>query len=1114
MPQFFINRPIFAWVIAIVIMIVGAISISQMPIEQYPRVAPTQISVNVTYPGATAEVLEQTVLQVIEREMNSAKQLAYMETKSNSDGSGSITLSFEPGRDPDMAQVDVQNLLARATPRLPSVVTQQGVIVRQSRSNFLLMVAFTSNDSRYTSDDINDYVARNVVGELSRINGVGQAMQFGAERAMRIWVDPSVLKGYNLSMSDVVSVISAQNAQVSAGTIGDVPIVDGQQTFAAIVVDGQLTSEDQFKNLILRSNPDGSTIKLSDVATIEYGSQNYSFSSKINGHQASAVGIQQSSDGNALAAAHQVKAKLAELSKSFPSWIEYSVPYDSTRFISNSIEKVVHTLFEAILLVFIVIFIFLQNVRYTVIPTIVVPIALLGGFCALYVLGMSINVLSMFAMVLVIGIVVDDAIIVVENVERIMSEERLPPLQAARKAMTQITSAIIGVTVVLISVFIPLAFFKGSTGNIYRQFSMTMTTTIFFSAFMALSLTPALCATMLKPVDHSHDTEKKGFFGWFNRGFAKTASGYQGLMTRLLKHGWTMMIAYLAILAAVGFLFIKMPTSFLPNEDQGVLIMSVQLPSGASAERTEKVMGQIDLYLRGRPEVIWGLDPKSADGCQKLKNYVSENSEMFDGLLPHDDWQDCDKIYTLLRGYPEVENVVAIRGFSYSGQGQNTGLAFITLTDWSERTKPEQGADVLVKRISKGLSGVRGAFLFSLSPPPIPELGIAQGFEYRLEDRGGHTHEELLNARNQLLGMASASPKLAGVRPDGLEDSSQVRLVIDRERAQALGVDFSAINTALSIGVGSHYVNDFISQGRTQRVIVQVDKSARMQTDQILDLHVINNRGQMIPLRTFVTPQPIKGPVQTVRYNGYPAMSIAGNAAPGFSTGDAMAEMEQLSASLPEGFTYEWTGQSREEKQAGSQAFIVYGFAILAVFLCLAAVYESWSIPFSVMLVVPLGVIGVIIATLLRGMDNDIYFQIGLITIIGLSAKNAILIVEFAKDLQESGKSLFESALEAAHLRFRPILMTSLAFTLGVIPLFYASGASSASQRAIGTGVIGGMITGTIFAILFVPVFFVLVRGIFKGKHKQDDGQAPAGGKTQQQHGQLSGTGASQGNAS
>lgn len=1108
MPQFFINRPIFAWVVAIVIMIVGAISITQMPIEQYPRVAPTQITIDVTYPGATAEVLEQTVLQVIEREMNSAKQLAYMETKSNANGSGTITLNFEPGRDPDMAQVDVQNLLARATPRLPSVVTQQGVIVRQSRSNFLLMVSFASNDSRYTAEDINDYVARNVIGELSRINGVGQAMQFGSERAMRIWVDPSILKGYNLSMSDVVSVISAQNAQVSAGMIGDLPIVKGQEIFSAIVVDGQLTSEEQFKNLIVRSNTDGSTIKLSDVATIEYGSQSYNLTSKINGLESSAVGIQQSSNGNALATARLVKEKMAELSKSFPSWIEYSIPYDSTTFISSSIEKVVHTLFEAILLVFVVIFIFLQNVRYTVIPTIVVPIALLGGFCALYIFGMSINVLSMFAMVLVIGIVVDDAIIVVENVERIMAEERLPPLQAARKAMTQITGAIIGVTVVLISVFIPLAFFKGSTGNIYRQFSMTMTTTIFFSAFMALSLTPALCATMLKPVDHSHDTEKKGFFGWFNRGFAKTTSGYQGMMSYLLKHAWTMMIAYAAILVAVGFLFVKMPTSFLPNEDQGVVIMSVQLPSGASANRTDKVMEQIELYLRGRPDVIAGVDYKSPEGCQKLKNYVNDNIDTFNGLLSQSDMQNCEKIYSLLQGYSEVENVVAISGFSFSGQGQNTGLAFVTLTNWSERKKPDQSAEALVKRITKGLSGIRDASIFSLSPPPIPELGIAQGFAYRLEDRGGHSRKELLAARTQLLTMASASPILYGVRPDGLEDASQVRLVIDRERAQALGVDFSAINSALSIGVGSRYVNDFISRGRTQRVIVQVDKSARMQTDEILDLPVMNSSGQMIPLKTFTTPESIDGPMQTVRYNGFPAMSIAGEAAPGYSTGDAMAEMEKLSESLPEGFTYEWTGQSREEKQAGSQAFIVYGFAILAVFLCLAAVYESWSIPFSVMLVVPLGVIGVIAATLLRNLDNDVYFQIGLITIIGLSAKNAILIVEFAKDLQAAGKSLFEAALEAAHLRFRPILMTSLAFTLGVVPLYFASGASAASQQAIGTGVIGGMITGTVFAMLFVPVFFVVVRGIFKSKPKQDDGQP------QQEHGQLSGEDASQGNAS
>ena len=1106
MSKFFIDRPIFAWVVAIVIMIAGAVSISQMPIEQYPTVAPTQISVNVTYPGATAQILEETVLSVIERQMNSAKGLVYMETTSEANGSGSITLSFEPGVDPDMAQVDVQNLLARATPRLPAAVTQQGVIVRQSRSNFLMFMALTSSNPNYGSDELNDYAARNVVDELSRLNGVGQAMQFGSERAMRVWVEPSVLKGYGLSMSDVTAAISAQNAQVSAGTVGDTPIVDGQMTFSTVIVDGQFTSKEQFENIILRANPDGSTVRLRDVARVELGIQSYGFASLVNGKEAAGIAIQLSSDGNALATARLVRNKMAELAQYFPEGVTYDIPYDSTTFISKSIEKVVHTLFEAILLVFIVMFVFLQNVRYTVIPTIVVPIALLGAFCALYFMGFSINVLTMFAMVLVIGIVVDDAIIVVENVERIMSEEGLPPLQAARKAMGQIQSAILGVTVVLISVFIPLAFFKGSTGNIYRQFSATMAAAIAFSAFLALSLTPALCATMLKPVKAGHHEEKKGFFGWFNRNFTKTAKGYESFLSKVLKHGAPMMVIYLAITAGAGYLYTHLPTSFLPDEDQGVVIVMVQLPAGATAERTDLALSQLDLYMRGRPEVIEGLDPDSDQGCRTLRGYVSDHSKLFDGLLPADKFNDCSAIYALLQGQPEVANMATVRGFSFSGQGQNAGLAFVPLKDWSERQGEGQSAEALVARASQGLSGVRDAFIYPLSPPPIPELGIASGFEVRLEDRGGHGHEALVEARNMMLARAGAmSDVLTGVRPDGMEDAPQIYLSIDREKALAQGVSFSSINSTLSIAMGSSYVNDFVNRGRTQRVIVQANAPARMQPDQLLDLTVLNNQGNAVPFSAFAEVKSTEGPVQTVRYNGYSAMKISGNAAPGRSTGDAMAAIEQIAADLPEGFAIEWTGQSREEREAGDQAFIVYGFAILAVFLCLAALYESWSIPFSVLLVVPLGVLGVIASTLLRGMENDVYFQIGLITVIGLSSKNAILIIEFAKDLQEAGKSLIAAALEAAHLRFRPILMTSLAFILGVVPLFFASGASSSSQKAIGTGVIGGMITGTVLALIFVPTFFVVVRSIFKSgnKPKDDEGLQEQSDSQQEQPGQL-----------
>lgn len=1088
MAQFFINRPIFAWVIAIVIMIAGAVSITQIPIEQYPQVAPTQITVNATYPGATAQMLEESVLAVIEREMNSLEGLSYMETSSNSTGTGSITLSFEPHIDSDMAQVDVQNKLSRATPRLPSVVTQLGVTVDKSRSNFLLMTVLTSSSPDITWLELNDYAARNIVNELSRLKGVGNAMQFGGERAMRIWVNPATLEGYGLSMADVNAAITQQNAQITAGTIGDTPVTGEQMVYFAIVADGILTNTDEFEQIVLRANSDGSTVRLSDVARIELGSQSYGFSAKLDGRDIAGIGVQLSSDGNALETARLVRAKMEELSRFFPEGISYEVPYDTTKFISASIEKVVHTLFEAILLVFLVMFLFLQNVRYTIIPTIVVPVALLGAFAALFMMGFSINVLTMFAMVLVIGIVVDDAIIVVENVERIMSEEGLSPLKATRKAMSQISGAIIGVTVVLISVFVPMAFFSGSTGNIYRQFTATMTTAIAFSAFLALSLTPALCATLLKPVAAGSHQEKKGFFGWFNRSFASATRGYKSILAKLLRRSGIMIVGYVLIIASAVYLFEKMPTSFLPDEDQGVVIAMAILPPGATANRTENALAQLTLYMRGRPDVIEGVDPKSTEGCQKLQTFVNENQTLLDGMLSPDQKQDCEAIYALLQGQPEVETATTVRGFSFAGQGQNTGLSFIPLIDWGERGSGQSVWDVIGKA-SQGLGGQRDSYMYLLSPPPIPELGISAGFEFRLQDRGGHAYEELVAARDTLIARASTHQALAGVRSDSLPDAPRVYLDIDREAAMAQGINMGSINSALTTALGSTYVNDFLNRGRMQRVVVQADAPYRMQEDQILNLTVPNSSGTLVPFSTFASIKNSSGPVQTLRFNGYPTMKISGNAAPGYSTGDAMAAMEELAAGLPEGFGFEWAGQSREEKQAGSQAFIVYAFAIIAVFLCLAALYESWSIPFSVMLVVPLGVIGVILATLLRGMENDIYFQIGLITIIGLSAKNAILIIEFAKDLQEAGKSLVAAALEAAILRFRPILMTSLAFTCGVIPLFRASGASAASQQAIGTGVIGGMITGTVLAIIFVPTFFVIVRSIFKGSNKplEDD---------------------------
>jgi multidrug efflux pump len=1036
MAKFFIDRPIFAWVIALFMIVLGAVSITQLPISQYPAVAPPAVVVTVAYPGASAQVLEDSVISVIERELNGSVGMIYMESVSQADGTGTITASFEPGTNPELAQVEIQNRLSRATPRLPAAVTQQGVRVDKSRSNFLMFVILSSDDPALDVYGVGDYASRNVVPEIQRIAGVGQAQLFGTERSMRIWIDPAKLTGFALSAADVTAAIRNQNAQVSAGTIGDLPAIAGQGIAATVVVTGQLSTVEAFGNIVLRANTDGSTVKLKDVARIELGAQAYSTSARLNGKPAIGIGVQLAPSGNALATAKAVRKRMGELQQFFPAGIKWDIPYDSSEFVTISIKQVAETLVEAVVLVFLVMFLFLQNIRYTIIPTIVVPVALLGTFGALLALGFSINVLTMFGMVLVIGIVVDDAIVVVENVERIMTEEGLPPLEATRKAMGQISGAIIGVTVVLISVFVPLAFFSGSTGNIYRQFSAVMVTSIGFSAFLALSLTPALCATLLKPVEKGGHHEKKGFFGWFNRGFTRTAKGYEGLVARILKRASRYLVIYAAIIGVLVIVYMRLPSSFLPDEDQGNILVNIQLPAGATQERTRSVIEQVEGFI--------------------LKQ-------------------------------PEVRSMVGVLGFSFSGQGQNAALAFVTLKPWDERDGEAHSAKALAGRAFGALSGVRDAFIYPLSPPAIPELGTASGFTFRLQDRGGKGHDALLAARNQMLGMAGKSKVLAQVRPNGLEDAPQLRLDIDRERAQALGVDFTAINTTLSTALGSSYVNDFPNQGRLQRVVVQADAPSRMQPEDLLKLNAINTQGKVVPLAAFATTRWATGPTQTVRYNGYPAMRIDGAAAPGFSSGDAIKEMETLAKQLPQGFGYEWTGLTREEKLAGSQASILYGFAILAVFLCLAALYESWSIPLSVILVVPLGVVGVLLATLFRGYSNDVYFQVGLITIIGLSSKNAILIIEFAKDLQATGKSVVESALAAAHLRFRPIVMTSLAFMLGVLPLALSSGAGSASQRAIGTGVIGGMITGTVLAVFFVPIFFVVVRGLFKGSKRQHE---------------------------
>jgi multidrug efflux pump len=1034
MAKFFIDRPIFAWVIALFIIVMGAVSITQLPIAQYPPVAPPSIVISATYPGASAQTLEDSVLSIVEQEMNGSPGLIYMESVAQANGTGTITLSFQPGSNPDLAQVDVQNRLSRASPRLPSAVTQQGVRVDKARSNFLLFAILSSDDPKLDPVALGDYASRSILPEIQRINGVGQAQLFGTERAMRIWIDPAKLQGFNLSASDVTAAIRAQNAQVSAGEIGSLPNVAGQGIAATVVVDGQLSSVVQFGNVLLRANTDGSAVRLKDVARIELGAQTFATSARLNGKPSTGIGVQLSPSGNALATAKDVRQRLTELEKFFPKGMTWAIPYDSSRFIETSLRQVAETLLEAIVLVFLVMFLFLQDWRYTLIPTLVVPVALLGTFATLLAMGFSINVLTMFAMVLVIGIVVDDAIVVVENVERIMSEEGLPPLLATRKAMGQIQGAIIGVTVVLISVFVPLGFFSGSIGNIYRQFAAVMGVSIAFSAFLALSLTPALCATLLKPVEAGHHHAKTGFFGWFNRGFARTAKGYEKGVSRLLPHAARYLVIYAAIVAGAALFYQRLPTSFLPNEDQGTMLVNVQLPPGATRERTLAVMQQVEGFM--------------------LKQ-------------------------------PEVQGMVSVLGFSFSGQGQNAALAFVTLKDWSERKGPASSAQALAGRAFGALSGIRDAFIFPLSPPPIPELGSSSGFSFRLQDRAGLGHDALLAARNQLLGMVSKSKVLTQVRPDGLEDAPQVQLDIDRDKASALGVSFDAINATISTALGSAYANDFPNAGRLQRVVVQADAPARMQPDDLLKLNVTNSKGQMVPMSAFASTRWVTGAMQTVRYNGYPAMRISGSAAPGYSTGAALSEMEQLASQLPAGFGFEWTGTSREEKLAGSQAMILYGFAILSVFLCLAALYESWTIPLSVILVVPLGVLGVIVATLLRAYSNDVYFQVGLITIIGLSAKNAILIIEFAKDLQAQGKSVVAAALEAAHLRFRPILMTSLAFTLGVLPLALATGAGSASQRAIGTGVIGGVLTGTALAVVFVPIFFVVVRSLFKDSARQ-----------------------------
>src|SRR5690554_894296 len=1025
-------------------MLAGLLAVPFLPVSQYPDVAPPQISINTTYPGATPEEIYQSVTRPIEEELNGVEGLIYFESTSDSSGWIDITATFAPGTDPNDASVEVQNSIRRVEPRLPRIVTQQGLQVQKASSSFLMVVALTSTDGSFDVVELGDYLSRNVLGEIRRIDGVGRAQLFATQRAMRVWMDPDKMVGLNLTAGDVIAAIEAQNAQVAAGRIGAQPTPTTQQISAGVLVKGQLTSPEEFGAIVLRANPDGSTVRLRHVAPIEVGAEDYNFSTRLNGQPSAGIGVQLSPTGNAMATSTAVQEKMEELAQFFPAGLEYTIPYDTSPFIEISIEKVVHTLIEAVVLVFLVMLLFLQSFRYTIIPTIVVPVALLGTCAVMLATGFSINVLTMFAMVLAIGILVDDAIVVVENVERIMSEEGLPPREATRKAMGQITGAIIGITLVLTAVFVPMAFFPGAVGIIYQQFSLTMVVSILFSGFLALSLTPALCASFLKPIPKGHH-EKRGFFGWFNRGFNRTSRGYESLVGRIARRSGRFMVIYLALLVGLGWAFLQLPSSFLLNEDQGFIIVDMQAPSEASPSRLQEVIYQVE-------EIFWAEEA--------------------------------------------VDRTFMISGYSFSGTGQNAGLAFVNLKDWSERDA-ENSATAIANRVNGAFMGIKDAIAFALSPPPIQGLGSTSGFTFRLQDRAGLGQAALAAARDELLAAAAQSEVVTGLRVEGMPDAARINLVIDREKANTFDVTFADINTTISANFGSSYVNDFPNAGRMQRVTVQADAPRRMQTDDLLALNVRNVHGGMVPLSAFASIEWEKGPTQVVGYNGYPSVRISGEAAPGYSSGAAIEEMERLATQLPDGFGYEWTGQSLQEIQSGSQAPFLIGLSIIFVFLLLAALYESWSIPFSVMLVVPLGVMGAVAAVMLRDMPNDVYFKVGLIAIIGLSAKNAILIIEFAKDLREEGRSLLKATTEAARMRFRPIIMTSLAFTFGVTPLAVATGASAASQNAIGTGVLGGMISATILAVFFVPVFFVFVMKLLPQREAPEERQKASSGDAQ-----------------
>ena len=1036
MSRFFIDRPIFAWVLAIVVMLAGILAIRSLPVAQYPSIAPPAISIQASYPGASARTLEDTVTQVIEQKMKGLDGLLYMSSTSESNGSATLTLTFSADTDPDIAQVQVQNKLSLATPLLPEEVQRQGVSVAKSARNFLMVVGFVSEDGSMNNIDIGDYVSSNVLDIISRVNGVGEVQLFGSQYAMRIWLDPAKLLKYSLTPADISAAISAQNAQVSAGQLGALPAVSGQQLNATVTAQSRLQTPEQFRNIFVKTNADGSVVRLSDVADVELGGENYGVVARFNGKPASGLGVKLASGANALDTADGVKAALAELEPFFPEGLTTVVPYDTTPFVSLSIEKVVSTLIEAVVLVFLVMYLFLQNFRATLIPTIAVPVVLLGTFAILQVFGFSINTLTMFAMVLAIGLLVDDAIVVVENVERVMTEENLSPLEATRKSMDEIKGALVGIAMVLSAVFVPMAFFPGSTGVIYRQFSITLVTAMSLSVLVALILTPALCATMLKPSHVHNDKSLFGrFFLGFNRGFDKTNSGTQGFVSRMIKHSKRYLLIYGLIVGGMVFIFSQLPSAFLPDEDQGILFNQVSLPAGATTEQTLKVVEKMEHH------------------------FLEDQSEA-------------------------VKSIFTVTGFSFAGSGQNAAIGFVGLKHWDERQRPDLSVGAVAGKAMGYFSTIKEAFVFAFPPPAVVELGTANGFTLYLQDRVGLGHDKLLEARNMFLGMAAQNPVLSGVRPNGQEDKPELELDIDLAKAEALGLTQADINNTLSTAWGSRYVNDFIDRGRVKKVYLQGTPESRMVPEDLDKWYVRNANGDMVPFTAFAQSYWTYGSPRLERYNGFSAMEIQGAAAPGYSTGQAMAEVEKMVKKLPPGVAFEWTGISYEERLSGGQAPLLYALSLLVVFLCLAALYESWSVPAAVMLIVPLGVFGASIASFVFNLSNDIYLQVGLLTTIGLASKNAILIVEFAIHKMDEGMKLVDAAVAAIRLRLRPIFMTSMAFVCGVLPLAIASSAGSGAQNALGIAVIGGTLASSTIVVIFVPLFFVLVRRVFPGKTK------------------------------